>query len=265
MSHDIWTDRLSEFLDGDVSAEERGACEAHLASCAECSRTLASLRELLTQARSLPDRAPERDLWPGIEARLAGALTEHRGTARGPRMFKFGLPRHVHLSLPQALAAGIALVLLSGSMVWWLLRHETPAGPGALESGAGLASAVRPNGAAPGPESSGAASPQAGARTLAPRGSGASDVARYAAYEARYEGAIAELERTLQEHRTELDTSTVRVVEQNLVIIDRAIAQARRALESDPASPYLHQHLALQMKLKLDLLRRTAAYADGQG
>jgi hypothetical protein len=53
----------------------------------------------------------------------------------------------------------------------------------------------------------------------------------------------------------------VRVVEQNLVIIDHAIEQARRALERDPASPYLHQHLALEMKLKLDLLRRTAAFA----
>jgi hypothetical protein len=98
----------------------------------------------------------------------------------------------------------------------------------------------------------------------APSGAGASDLAQYAAYEAHYDQAVAELERTLEEHRSELDTSTVRVVQQDLIIIDHAIAQARRALEADPASPYLHQHLALQMKLKLDLLRRTAAFA-GQG
>jgi len=54
-------------------------------------------------------------------------------------------------------------------------------------------------------------------------------------------------------------------VEQNLAIIDRAIDQARRALAADPASPYLHQHLALQMKAKLELLRRTTALAAAQG
>jgi hypothetical protein len=103
--------------------------------------------------------------------------------------------------------------------------------------------------------------PPALARAGAPAATASPDAAQYAAYEAHYDQAIAELERTVQEHRTELDTSTVRVVEQNLVIIDHAIEQARRALERDPASPYLHQHLALEMKLKLDLLRRTAAFA----
>lgn len=254
MSHDAWTDRLSDYLDGAMGDAERGACEAHLASCAECAHALAELREIVERAHALPDRAPDRDLWPEIEARLAS-----RAPQRARRIL--ALPRHIHLTLPQAIAAGVVLVALSGSVVWWMLRHE--GAPGALSSGPvaarpGATPQVTPGTIAPAPAGGARSQPSPAA------GSSSRDVAQYAAYEAHYDQAIAELERTLEEHRTELDTSTVRVVEQNLVIIDNAIAQARRALEADPASPYLHQHLALQMKLKLDLLRRTAAFA-GQG
>jgi hypothetical protein len=76
---------------------------------------------------------------------------------------------------------------------------------------------------------------------------------------ARYDATIADLETVLRTHRAELDTSTVRVVEQNLEIIDRAIAEARRALEADPASIYLNSHLAAQLQAKVRLLQQAAA------
>ena len=260
MSHDAWSDRLSEYLDGNLGPDEHAACEAHLATCAECVRTLDALREVVAGARTLPDRAPSQDLWPRIQARLVS----DSAVPRAPRLFTFRLPRHVHLTLPQALAAGFVLVALSGGLVWWALRHELPASSGGPQSsGEGLTAVRSPAGRS---DSAGSPATAPFERSVA-RGTGAvtSDAARYAAYEAHYDQAIAELEHTLQEHRSDLDTSTVRIVTQDLVIIDRAIEQARRALENDPASPYLHQHLALQMKLKLDLLRRTAALAGGQG
>jgi anti-sigma factor RsiW len=255
LSHDDWTGRLSDYLDGTLSANQRTALETHLGSCDECARTLEELRAVVARARSLPARAPEEDLWPHIQRRIGADPAMPR---RSP-ILRFPLPWHIHLSLPQALAAGFVLAALSGSLVWWALRQEpAPAGaprniPGGL--------AVRPSTGAPRGDSVGAVAPPALARAGAPAATASPDAAQYAAYEAHYDQAIAELERTVQEHRTELDTSTVRVVEQNLVIIDHAIEQARRALERDPASPYLHQHLALEMKLKLDLLRRTAAFA----
>jgi hypothetical protein len=264
LNHDAWSDRLSEYLDGDLSPDEHAACEAHLANCADCTRALDSLHEVVAGARALPDRAPSQDLWPEIQKRLAsGSAAPRMG-----RIFTFRLPRHIHLSLPQALAAGFALVALSSGLVWWALRHELPGPSGGAGTGSDGLTAVRPQGASGQPAGPNAA-PSFERPALRGTGAGASgstsDAARYAAYEAHYDQAIAELEHTLQEHRSELDTSTVRIVTQDLVIIDRAIEQARRALENDPASPYLHQHLALQMKLKLDLLRRTAAFTGGQG
>jgi len=51
------------------------------------------------------------------------------------------------------------------------------------------------------------------------------------------------------------------VVEQNLATIDRAIAEARRALAADPNNLYLHDHLANTMRRKMGLLRRATAAA----
>ena len=73
-----------------------------------------------------------------------------------------------------------------------------------------------------------------------------------------YSAAIADLERVLAGGRGQLDTTTVRVIEQNLAAIDRAIAQAQQALLADPANLYLNTHLAETMRRKLDLLRQAA-------
>ncbi len=73
-----------------------------------------------------------------------------------------------------------------------------------------------------------------------------------------YAAAVEDLERVLSAGRGQLDTTTVRVIEQNLAVIDQAIAQAQRALLADPANLYLNTHLAETMRRKLDLLRQAA-------
>jgi hypothetical protein len=73
-----------------------------------------------------------------------------------------------------------------------------------------------------------------------------------------YAAAVADLERVLARGRGQLDTATVRVIQQNLAVIDKAIAQAQQALAADPANLYLNSHLAETMRRKLDLLRQAA-------
>jgi hypothetical protein len=74
-----------------------------------------------------------------------------------------------------------------------------------------------------------------------------------------YATAVADLEQVLATNRGQLDSTTIRVIEQNLAAIDRAIAQAQKALNADPANLYLNTHLAETMRRKLDLLRQAAA------
>lgn len=72
---------------------------------------------------------------------------------------------------------------------------------------------------------------------------------------AAYDTAVAELQRTLAANRGHLDTATVRSVEQSLAVIDRAIGEARAAIQRDTANGYLNGQIAANLKKKLSLLR----------
>ena len=71
-----------------------------------------------------------------------------------------------------------------------------------------------------------------------------------------YDDAVQELEGVLERNRDQLDTTTVRVLEQNLAIIDRAIRDARAALGQQPSNPYLTKYLDQAMQRKVQLLQR---------
>lgn len=75
---------------------------------------------------------------------------------------------------------------------------------------------------------------------------------------ASYDSVITDMERLLDQHRGQLDTATVRIVEESLHEIDTAILQARRALAKDPNNRYLNGHLQRSLDRKLGLLRTAA-------
>ena len=81
--------------------------------------------------------------------------------------------------------------------------------------------------------------------------------------DAQFDAAVSDLERVLREERDRLDPRTVLVIERNLKAIDAAIAEARMALNNDPANPYLNSHLADARRRKLDLLRHATTLASG--
>ena len=224
-ARDQWTDQLSDYLDDELSAAERASVEAHLAECAECARTLASLRRIAAEASSLPPRPPENDLWSGIAAR-----TVQR--------------RRVSFTIPQLAAASLLLAALSGGAVVLVLgsngRSQTAQDQGTTTPAADDSQPFR-----------GSVSAELGSDT------GLANVVNVA--DAQYDEAVAELERALEEGRGRLDATTISVVEQNLSIIDLAIAEARGALMSDPSNGFLSGHLIEARRRKLDLLRRAAA------
>src|SRR5262249_31522437 len=113
---DVWTHRLSEYLDGALSEREAHRLEAHLAACEECRSTLDGLRSVVAEARTLANQPPAADLWPGIAANLEIRAPRTRALPawRGLGSWRFSL------SVPQAVAAGLVLALLSGGTVWML-------------------------------------------------------------------------------------------------------------------------------------------------
>lgn len=66
---------------------------------------------------------------------------------------------------------------------------------------------------------------------------------------------IALLQGMLAARRGTLDSATIAIVEQNLTLIDAAIAESRAALQSDPGNAFLASHFARSYTSKLSLLR----------
>jgi anti-sigma factor RsiW len=112
--NDQWTDRLSEYLDGELDDAERVALEAHLATCADCSALLTDLRRVVARAQALDDRPPARDLWSGIADRI-GVSTDDLARRRARRRFSF--------TVPQLIAASLALVAMSAGAARLLVRE----------------------------------------------------------------------------------------------------------------------------------------------
>lgn len=209
--NDQWTNRLSEYLDGELDGTERGALEAHLATCGDCRLTLAELRAVVARAKALEDTEPATDLWSGIAGQIR---REH--TLERDRLVR----RRFSLTVGQLLAASIALVLLSGGGAWLAFK------PG-----------------------DGPVAPRPGTLITPVSWTSGTDL------------AVSDLEDALARNESRLDTATVRVVRQNLTVINRAIAEARTALQNDPGSTYLNLHLANTMRRKVELLRRINALA----
>jgi hypothetical protein len=190
----------SLYLDGELPAGELQELEAHLAGCPECRSLLEDLGRVVARAAALEDRPPRRDLWPQVSTRIG----------LGPRRFAF--------SVPQLLAASIALMLMSGGAVAYLMRE-------------GAAATV-------------AVVPQV-----------VNQPVRLVSATDGYDLAIGRLQRQLSLGRGSLDARTMRVIEEKLVIIDQAILDAERAVASDPGSEYLRSHLTHARLNKLELLR----------
>jgi hypothetical protein len=76
-----------------------------------------------------------------------------------------------------------------------------------------------------------------------------------------YARSIDALWRTLDERRDSLAPSTVATVERSLRIADSAIAEARSALEQDPANGVLADLFVSNYERKIDLLRRATELA----
>jgi len=228
--HTDWTDKLSEFLDGGLEDEVRGGMEGHLAECGSCRAALADLEAIRDAASRLTSPPPARDLWPGIAAvigrREAGT---HRGTEvirlpTRPKEERQDRPaaRGLFLTVPQMAAAAVVLAVASAALTW-------AAGPGIGTRDIG--------------------SP------VPTRDVPVSMVAEGPAPPADLVRELGALESVLTEARQQLDPNTLRILEKNLQVIERAIEDSRQALAVDPGNAFLMRHLEATYREKADYLR----------
>lgn len=249
MTHPILTceqfaDTLADFLERDVAEPTRAGMEAHALACNDCGPLLADLRKLRLDAANLPELAPSRDLWSGIEARIATPVVEL------PNRSAVGARRSSRVWMGLA-AAG--LVAVTAGVTYQIARRDTVA-PAALVPGAQTIATLSSPVVAPRTDS--VPAPTRSAAT------GAANAARLVSNkpsaEQTYDSEISRLRKVVNARKNRLDTATVNVIEKNLKIIDDAIAQCRAALAKDPASQYLNESLNDALDNKVQLLRTAA-------
>ena len=207
MMMEHWTDRLSEYVDSELTQGEQAACEAHLATCAECRAVTEDLLAVARTAAALPADDPARDLWPGILSAISP----------GPKVIPLVRRRPWYASVPGLAAAAASIAIGSGGSAWLAIGQPTA--------------------------------------TVAPAAARA---------EQTYDAAVADLRKVLDAGRGRLDSTTLRVLERNLATIDSAVADAQRAVASDPNNAYLNAYLARTMRRKVDLLRQAATLARAE-
>jgi hypothetical protein len=224
-NHDQAQLLLSELIDGDLDVEQRQMVEAHVESCAICTDEVEALLALQARARALPrEIMPSRDLWNDISERLqpasASTVIPISSAVRKIR------PRW-HAWSAMAVAASVLIALSSAVTVQLLNRQDAP--------GTAAAPAIAPGQASPEPR------PQTALAAFEPM-------------EREYLGTLAELEAELQARRGSLSPQSVAVIEENLLIIDKAIIEIREALRTDSTSVELPLLLSGVYRAKVDLL-----------
>ncbi len=116
MMVDRWSDRLSEYLDGDLTPSEQQACATHISGCDPCRATIEDLSQIRQGLQTLPGLQPSRDLWNAIVPRLA------------PRRLKsvLGFRRRVTLPAWSLGMAAAVIAVVSAGTIWLVLQPTAP-------------------------------------------------------------------------------------------------------------------------------------------
>jgi hypothetical protein len=265
MDCDGFADALADYLEGDASDGVRSAVEAHASTCAACQQLLADLTSIRTEAESLPQLTPSRDLWTGIAERIDARVIP----LEAPRIAR-DLPGR-RLWLRPAVAAA-ALVVMTAGTTYVLTRAQfsgstAPAlataplptqQPTVLVADANATinstkteqpDSIAPVKRTPASPSTAATSPAVRLVSAKPAMDAADPV---------FASEISKLRRIVRDRRDQLDPKTVAVLEQSIAVIDSAIAQSRAALAKDPASGFLATQLNHSLEKKVELLRTAA-------
>jgi hypothetical protein len=192
----------------------------------------AELTETVDALRSLPKEAtPPRDLWPEIQARISAHGQVSTVTAIGTHASWWNRS----VSAPWAMAASVIFATAIGAVTWQVAQRGAPE----VIAGVQL------------PTTTGVVRPVAddlGADLALPE----------------YDLAVTGLRQAYEAGKERLAPETVEVLEQSLNAIDDAIAEARAAIEADPARAEVRRILYNNLNRKLDVLRQAAAAVQNQ-
>jgi hypothetical protein len=257
---------LPDYLEGTLGGSLRASVERHLRECVRCAGLVRDIENIRDEASALADLVPSRDLWAGIESRIAA-----------PVIALAARPERQRRLVPAWIGIAAAALIVSTAGVTYLLtaRSLRPGRDPRVAIGTSPSPTSAPIAAIPGATTAGTESAGAnttgslpdqsdavrfGQRSAGTARSGvsatlASQNQSEAQSDAVYGKEIEMLQNIVKQRKTQLDSSTVAVIQKNLEIIDAAIGLSRAALARDPASRMLNQQLIHALDKKVELLR----------
>lgn len=260
---------LPDYLEGTLDDSLRASVEGHLSACVRCASLLRDIENIRDEASALPDLVPSRDLWQGIEARIAAPVIPF--AARPERQRRF-TPAWMGI-------AAAALIMSTAGVTYLITARSIRPSPTATvaqvtppgrqpQASSGNDSGTAPATTVPAPSNVNAASapqvarlPLSNAPSRGVRGArlaSGPDQSEQAHSDLVYGREIDMLQKIVAQRKARLDSSTVSIIERNLQIIDAAIQQSREALARDPASRLLGEQLTHVLDKKVELLRVAA-------
>ncbi len=252
--------QLGPWMEQELGAADQAFMLRHRAGCQTCDTLRRELEQLVADAAALPTVTPARDLWPEIESRLTTPVVPILTAAAQASTSTPAKARTISL---RRFAVAATLLVSATSAVTWQLAQSRARTTGLTAS----STTTRPESAATsdelpaateelavGSSATGSTMGTATSRAVSRR----SDNADAPDANATYEREIGALRRIVDERFAELDTATVRELRRNLDIIDRAIADSKAALASDPRNSVGSSQLDRALQAKLELLRRVA-------
>jgi hypothetical protein len=261
---------LPDYLEGTLDGSLRASVERHLRECVRCAGLVRDIENIRDEAAALPDLVPSRDLWLGIEARIAAPVIP---LAARPERQRRLVPAWM------GIAAAALIVSTAGLTYMLTARSLRPGSDARLAAATPALQTQATNPATPGATTAPAESAAVGIAQNTPDRTDGARLAQRSTETSRsgvpatlarqnqsgpvqpdavYGREIALLQNIVKQRKTQLDSSTVAVIQKNLDIIDAAIRQSRAALARDPASRMLNQQLTHALDKKVELLRTAA-------
>jgi anti-sigma factor RsiW len=214
--------RLSAFVDGELTPDERRLFVRHFDGCARCRLLARDLERLRAAARELGPIDPPAHVWLEVAGQIH--LGAPKYTAPLPVVAAKRPP------LRQYLSVAAALIVLAGG-IWMADRFGgTPE---------------------PGPSTEPAQTADLAAASVD------SITADLAAALTHYDSAMTQLQQLASSGESALDPQVATAIQENLTIIDQAIAASRTALEQDPQSEPARATLVDALRQKMLMLQTT--------
>jgi hypothetical protein len=227
---DRYLNAINELVDGTLGPIRRAELELHLESCDGCRALADDLKAIARAARSLDTLAPPERVWKAVAAGL--------GAQGGVSASSRALYRHRNVAL---LAIAATLLIAVGASLFLLRTPRPIATP---SPSAASPAATTPPTTPPAPAAGNAASED--------------PVQRVVTELARTETDLENLVEASAAVNT-LDPKTAAAVKKNLLVMNEAISETRKALVADPQSAPARASLYEVLKQKIQFLQDTIA------